>query len=38
MGILVGLFAPCNVSMLSEITSGIKRSLYGLNALTFALG
>ena len=39
MGILVGLFAPCGVSMLSEITPKELRGRYmGLITLTFALG
>lgn len=36
---LVGLFAPCGVTMLSEITPGHLRGRYmGLITLTFAIG
>lgn len=39
MGILVGFFAPCGVTMLSEITPVNLRGRYmGLITLTFALG
>lgn len=39
MGILVGFFAPCGVTMLSEITPIDLRGRYmGLITLTFALG
>ncbi|CAD8098915.1 unnamed protein product [Paramecium sonneborni] len=39
LGILVGLFAPCGVTMISEITPGHLRGRYmGLITLTFAIG